>query len=239
MQSSELFAVPDWLEWWWGQMVPFTAALYWPAWSAVLSGGALAWAIYLANRGNRDSRRKDAVFLMAVRHLLGEVWSATHKFGEDVGSYAKAAGATEEDARDQRKQKAWIEASANVVRETWEEDKTLENIAAIKLSDFPSVHSFMLFSTARVTIEIIRMHLDDVKEQPKIIDTIESEAKELREYMQALQRQARSLHPITQDPEFMHLGFTDQSLKSLPRWFLATWIGRPFAVLFGRASTGE
>ena len=112
----------------------------------------------------------------------------------------------------------------------------MENIAAVKLSEFPSVHSFMLFSTARVTIEIIRMQLQDVQEQPELIEDIESEANELREYMQALQRQARQLHAVTQDPEFMHLGLTDQSLKSLPNWLIATWIAQPLTKLFRRAS---
>jgi len=67
---QETVTVWAWLFPWWQFWHWITKALWWPAWSTLFSAGALTATIYLANSNARQSRRKDAAFIIGAAAIL-------------------------------------------------------------------------------------------------------------------------------------------------------------------------
>jgi hypothetical protein len=62
--------VAAWLRPWWDWCAGVTGALWWPAWSAVFSLAAFCATIWLASSNARQSRAKDAAFLIGAAAIL-------------------------------------------------------------------------------------------------------------------------------------------------------------------------
>lgn len=85
MDASWVY-VADWLRPWWDFFAKISVALYWPAWSAIFSAGALSATIWLANSNARHRRRGEATTIEAAAFLADIAFEGLRSALEAVGS---------------------------------------------------------------------------------------------------------------------------------------------------------
>lgn len=185
--------IPTWLNGWWNYWADFTGLLWWPAWAAVFTGAALWNTARLADRGARDSRRKEAVFVMAVRELLSDFLSEVENFDERVQSLRTEARSAIPATVNEIK---IIDRAKKIVEDTWKDDKIIEQIESIKLIDFPTVDSFIIFSTAKIDIYLIKESLEEYDGSSTRSCELKSECENLNGRLEELKSCAYKLAPF-------------------------------------------
>src|SRR5687767_7699626 len=122
--SDRVVEVADWLRPWWDWCSGITAALWWPAWSAIFSALALGATIYLATSNWRRERRKDAAFVEGVATTCDVVLVGARK---PLNLDGKMKG-------------TWPDR-LKVIGEKLERAKLVDQVHAIDLSKFPTSKS--------------------------------------------------------------------------------------------------
>lgn len=145
---------------WWVSLANLTQWVYWPAVSSILSFAAIIFTIRLADRGRRESKRKDAAFLRSVAYLL-----------HGVNGVAEA-GITN----------IWftgrLDASALGMHRSFEKTKIADHVGEIQLTDFPDEDSLHVFLVGRLALLLMVKECADAVKENKTInyDSIIAEA---------------------------------------------------------------
>ncbi|MNT05120.1 hypothetical protein D3C72_1397290 [compost metagenome] len=142
---------------WWVSLANLTQWLYWPAWASIFTLLALLNTARLADRSNRETRHKDAVFLMATRELLIDFIQFLDAGDDSFYDFAQARGHIVGGETWTPAVKKLIAGQFRAANEkVWEDDRIVEQLDAIKLSDFPTVPAFLTFSSARICVGMVR-----------------------------------------------------------------------------------
>lgn len=233
---------PDWG--WYVALANLTKWAHWPAWAAFFSLAALWNTARLADRANRDSRRKEAVFLMAARELLDDFLSPLGASGQGLDRFVETAvAAAKQSGREPGPEDYRLarQRYSAFVKGTWASDRSLQQIEAIKMSDFPSVITFVVYSTAQITVGMIRDAIERLPDDPDIVASIERDVRDLRENMDDLEKEAEGRFPFKGDT-FAHRSPKHRrasSLKSSPGWLHRKWTALAFPWSRSKASTHE
>lgn len=198
---------------WWLSLANLTTWINWQAWAAIFTFLALLNTARLADQNRRDVRRKDAVFLTVAKELLAEVHDAVEDARESVEAYNEKKFPS----REQRKQLSLQ------IKSIWEEAKAFERLDAVKASDFPSVHTYMVFSTAEIVCGVVRSYVSRYPDEPNVISDIDNGVKEIKDAMQILEREAEARHPSHRDIFSIRTG--------TGRWSMLARISRIFKPL--------
>ena len=172
---------------WWINLAHLTQWLYWPAISAVLSSAAILFTIRLADRGRRDSKRREAAFLRSVAYL---VHGANGVAGACITNLWNTGDG---------------KSAASAMKLTFEQVQMQDYLDDIRITDFPDEESLHSFLVGRLSVKNMILEASDAIEENRAVDhnTIIAEARDIDECAQFLRERANEYSSPAPDVDHM------------------------------------
>lgn len=227
MTTRVPFDVPGWLQGWWDLMVPFTAAIHWPAWAAVFTFLALLNTARIADRANRTDRRRDALLVYAAARQIDYAVTTFEMYLE----------------KQNRGPMPLFEAEATV--EFFKDKDYSTRLSDVDEDKFPTVFAYRRFRHGVHTVELIFSRFRRSIENKEIPDPsfVAAQVADVQEDVAKLIDHAKSMtsprewERIQAKPD--QTDSITQSLKSLPTRLRVMWTALHFVGPHRRPSTDE